>query len=148
MLKFNNYLSWILTVCLLGACEPGHKNGSGGHSHGDDASQTHEETNRSLKAAKRIGPNKGRVVTFAKVNWELAGGPQARLYVLDSKLKQRALKAIPAELVIETPLGQKISKFSHAKDHLVANTAYDPAKDRAMVMITIKGKTELIDFSK
>lgn len=140
-------LTLMLFSWLLAACEPGghgHSHGSGGHSHDGDAPAKSE----TKAAARRIGPHQGRVVTFAKVNWELAGGKQARLYLLDAQLKPRALKPMQAELVLETPNGQAISKFTHAKDHLVANTAYDPSKDSAMVTISVNGKTELIDFSE
>ena len=156
MLKFFRF-SLILSIAygLFISCEPAHDHGGGhghdhggGHSHDHGDSDSHESKPKSPKPASRTGPHKGRVVNFAKVNWELAGGPQAKLYLLDRELKQQALKAIPAELVVETPNGQKIAKFTHAKDHLVANLAYDPAKQSAMVMMTIKGKTELIDFAQ
>lgn len=142
----------LMASCLLTACEPGnhgHSHGGGSHSHEDGSSHSHEgPAANKPAAASRIGPHKGRVVTFAKVNWELAGGKETRLYLLDSKLKQRALKPMQAELVIDTPNGQAISKFTHAKDHLVAKVPYDPAKDSALVTMTVNGKTELIDFSQ
>lgn len=154
--KFKLSLTLILSSCLLAACEPGghgHSHGDGGHSHDESATHSHEDGSShanhapTKSAANRVGPHQGRVVTAAKVNWELAGGKQARLYLLDSALKPRALKPIQAELVLETPGGQVLAKFTHAKDHLVADRAYDPAKDQAMVTMTVNGKTELIDYS-
>lgn len=158
--RFRLRVALFLTSCLLISCKPGdhghshdseehgHSHDGGSHSHEQGSDHHHEAAAPAKAAGSRVGPHKGRVVTYAKVNWELAGGKQARLYLLDGQLKQRALKPLQAELVLETPKGQAITKFTHAKDHLIANTAYDPAKDAAMVTLTVNGKTELIDFSQ
>ncbi len=87
-------------------------------------------------------------MTQLKVNWELAGGKEKRLYLLDNQLQPRALKAIQAELVLEQADGPVIAKFIHVKDHLLAKVPYDPEHDKAIVALTVKGKTELIDFSQ
>lgn len=133
-------LPLILLSALVMGCEPSHEKS---HHH------THENKRSAKKSqASRIGPHQGKVVTQLKVNWELAGGKETRLYLLDSQLKPRALKAIQAELVLEQAGGPVIAKFIHAKDHLLAKVPYDPEHDKAIVTLTVNGKTEMIDFSQ
>lgn len=133
-------LPLILLSSFVMACEPSHKN-SHHHTH------TNKQTSKQSQPG-RIGPHKGKVVSQLKVNWELAGGKETRLYLLDSQLKPRALKAIQAELVLEQAGGPVIAKFTHVKDHLIAKVPYDPAHDKAIVTLTVNNKTEMIDFSQ
>ena len=134
----------LLATGLLTACKEVQKELAHEHQHQASSKPAKDKPT----AISRPGPHKGKVVHQLKVNWELVGGPQTRLYLLDNGLKQLPLKPIEAEVVIEKPGGQQITKFKHLKDHLEAKLAYDPAKDKAMVMMTVKGKTEMIDFSQ
>lgn len=133
----------VLLASSLSACDQVQKELAHAHKHEAADKPTPKATTFS-----QLGPHKGKVVHELKVNWELAGGAQAKLYLLDANLAPMPLKPMDAEIVIDKPGGQQITKLVHVKDHLEAKVAYDPAKDKAMVMMTVKGKTEMIDFSK